>query len=101
MTNIYHLTTREDWEKARERGEHIATSLQDEGFIHCCLEEQMPEILKRYYAGNADVVALRIDTSRLESMLVYEWSPALAQTFPHVYGPINIDSVTEVLAPAC
>lgn len=60
----------------------------------------MPEILRLYYQGASDVIALRIDTSRLESMLVYEWSPSLAQTFPHVYGPINVDSVTEVLAMA-
>lgn len=100
MTNIYHLTTKLDWEHARTRGEHVAPSLKEEGFIHCCLEEQMPEILSRYYQDQSDVIALRIDTSRLESMLVYEWSPSLAQTFPHVYGPINIDSVTEVKALA-
>ena len=100
MTSIFHLTTRTDWEQARNNGEHVAPSLHEEGFIHCCTEEQMPEILRRYYQGSSDVIALRIDTSRLESMLVYEWSPALAQTFPHVYGPINVDSVTEVLAMA-
>lgn len=100
MTNIYHLTTKLDWEQATTRGEHVAPSLKEEGFIHCCLEEQMPEILSKYYQDQSDVIALRIDTSRLESMLVYEWSPSLAQTFPHVYGPINIDSVTEVKALA-
>lgn len=100
MTNIYHLTTRNDWEQARTKGEHVAPSLQEEGFIHCCLEEQMPEILSKYYQGQSDLIALKIDTSRLESMLVYEWSPSLAQTFPHVYGPINIESVAEVMALA-
>lgn len=100
MTNIYHLTTKRDWEQAKTLGEHVAPSLKEEGFIHCCLEEQMPEILSKYYQDQSDVIALRIDTSRLESMLVYEWSPSLAQTFPHVYGPINIDSVTEVKALA-
>lgn len=100
MTNIYHLTTRNDWEEARTKGKHTAPSLEEEGFIHCCTEEQMPEIFSRYYQNKSDIIALRIDTSRLDSMLVYEWSPSLAQTFPHVYGPINVDCVTEVLALA-
>jgi uncharacterized protein (DUF952 family) len=100
MTNIFHLTTKSDWERARSQGTHTAPSLKEEGFIHCCLEEQMPEILRLYYQDQSEVIALKIDTSRLESMLVYEWSPSLAQTFPHVYGPINVDSVMEVKAMA-
>jgi uncharacterized protein (DUF952 family) len=28
--------------------------------------------------------------------MVYEWSPSLTATFPHVYGPINLEAVTEV-----
>ncbi|RYY12843.1 MAG: DUF952 domain-containing protein [Chitinophagaceae bacterium] len=93
MPIIYHVTTNDAWQKAIEKGVYETDSLINEGFIHCSQEEQVNGVLVRYYAGKNDLVKLKIDTDSLTSRLIYEWSPSTADTFPHVYGPINIEAV--------
>lgn len=93
MDIIYHITTSPEWDTARKKGSYEAVSLKEEGFIHCSQQEQIPEVLVRYFSGQTGLVKLHIDTKKLKSQLIYEWSPTLAQTFPHIYGPINTDAV--------
>jgi len=95
MPIIYHIATVADWDRAHQRGYYEASSLKEEGFIHCSEEWQVANILERYFHDQSDLVKLVIDTDKLGSQLIYEWSPSVADTFPHVYGPINLDSVIE------
>jgi uncharacterized protein (DUF952 family) len=96
MDIIYHITTSSEWAAGQEKGSYEATSLKEEGFIHCSHYEQLNGVLLRYFAGKTDLVKLHIDTKKLKSQLIFEWSPSLADTFPHIYGPINIDAVIKV-----
>jgi len=98
MPIIYHITTKAEWNKAVENGFYETPSLTEEGFIHCSHENQIAEVLERYFAGKKDLVKLVIDTDKLSSRFVFEWSPSIQDTFPHVYGAINTDAVIEVVA---
>lgn len=73
-------------------------SLNDEGFIHCSQANQVAGVLERYFAGQTDLVKLVIDTDKLTSKFVFDWSPSTQDTFPHVYGPINVDAIIDVIA---
>lgn len=97
MAIIYHVTTRDAWDAAINTGAYEAPSLSLEGFIHCSEERQVSGVLERYFVGQTGLVKLVIDTDKLKNSLVYEWSPSVNDTFPHVYGPINTDAVQEVL----
>lgn len=94
MATIYHITTQTEWEAASRSGLYEAASLKEEGFIHCSQEGQIAGVLERYFQGKKDLVKLVIDTDKLTSRWIYEWSPSTADTFPHVYGPINAEAVT-------
>lgn len=96
MPVIYHITTQPEWDAALKAGLYTAPSLQVEGFIHCCEKEQVDGVLDRYFKGKTGLVFLSIDTEKLQSRLVYEWSPAGQDTFPHIYGPINTDAVIKI-----
>lgn len=96
MSLIYHITTVSEWKAAQTKGAYQAASLASEGFIHCSKEEQVAGVLQRYYKDRTDLVKLTIDTAKLKSQLIYEWSKSTEDTFPHVYGPINTDAVVEV-----
>ena len=98
MSIIYHVTAGTDWDAAKERGEYIHPSLDAEGFIHCSQEHQVAGVLERYFSGKTDLVKLIIDTDKLNSKFVFDWSKSTADTFPHVYGPINVDAVIDVVA---
>ena len=99
MPVIYHVTTAAEWQLAQQKGIYTSPSLQAEGFIHCSADDaQVQGVLQRYFAGKSNLVKLVIDTVKLSSRFIYEWSPSTADTFPHVYGPINTDAVIETIA---
>ena len=96
MSLIYHITTTAEWKTAQEAGEYSSPALNEEGFIHCSEKEQVEDIKERFYPNTNDLVLLTIDTEKLESQLIFEWSPSVEQTFPHIYGPINLLAVIDV-----
>ena len=69
----------------------------------------MVDVANKYYRGTSDMVLLNIDPAKLASALKFEppahidGSPALAHEplFPHIYGPINLDAVSEVIDFPC
>ena len=93
---IYHITLPEEWEVSVARGHHLAPSIETEGFIHCSEGGQVERSLNRFFAGRPRVLVLAIDPSALTSELRYE--PAHGELFPHIYGPLNVDAVTDVRA---
>jgi uncharacterized protein (DUF952 family) len=96
MPIIYHVTPAAEWQVAKEKGFYEHPSLTAEGFIHCSQEHQVAGVLERYFAGQTDLLRLNIDTDKLSSKFVFDWSPSTADTFPHVYGPINLNAVIAV-----
>lgn len=96
MPIIYHVTPAAEWQVAKEKGFYEHPSLTAEGFIHCSQEHQVAGVLERYFAGQTNLLRLNIDTDKLSSKFVFDWSPSTADTFPHVYGPINLDAVIAV-----
>jgi uncharacterized protein (DUF952 family) len=98
MATIYHVTTAAEWQDALKKGRYESPSLASEGFIHCSQEDQVKGVLERYFKGKAGLVKLVIDTTKLSSPFIYEWSPSTADTFPHIYGPINPEAVTAVVS---
>lgn len=98
MPIIYHVTTAAEWNTAKENGSYESPSLKAEGFIHNSEEHQVAGVLERYFAGKTNLVKLVIDTDKLTSRYVQEWSPSTQDTFPHIYGPVNLDAVIDVIA---
>jgi uncharacterized protein (DUF952 family) len=94
MGLIYHITTQGQWDASKDADQYTVPSLHEEGFIHCSDEGQVKEIIERFYADATDVIVLSIDTDKLTSQLIFEWSTSVQQTFPHIYGPINTNAVT-------
>ena len=94
---IYHITTQAAWDAAKELGYYEAASLDTEGFIHLSTAEQVPGTLERFFAGQTNLVKLVIQPEKLTHTLKYEIAPSLNVAFPHVYGIINLDAVTETI----
>jgi uncharacterized protein (DUF952 family) len=98
MPIIYHVTSAAEWKQAQEQGFYEAPSLKIEGFIHCSEAGQVAGVLERYFEGKTDLVKLHVNTDKLTSRYVQEWSNSVEDTFPHIYGPINLDAVENVEA---
>jgi uncharacterized protein (DUF952 family) len=93
---IYHITTAAAWEKAQLEGNYKADSLAIEGFIHCSTKAQVPGVLERYYKGQSNLVKLTIDKSKVNSPLIFELAGSINEVFPHIHGPIDLESIVLV-----
>ena len=98
MPDIFHITTRAEWEAATAAGAYEAPSLATEGFIHLSESQQVQPTANRRFRGATDLVLLRVDTDRVSAPLKYEiGEPTTGEEFPHIYGPLNLDAVTEAI----
>lgn len=96
---IYHITSGSEWQKALQDGQYSAPSLSQEGFIHASTGEQVAGTANLFFQGQRELVLLVVDTSRLLVEVRFDAVHAhgIEQFFPHIYGPINLDAVVEVL----
>ena len=102
---ICHITTRDAWEAAQSAGEFRSPEFGQHGFIHCSTPEQVVLVANAFFRGQADLVMLVIDPAKLKAPV--RWEPPHStgrlpgfvhgSVFPHVYGPIDLDSVTRVV----
>jgi len=102
---IFHITSRTDWDAAQKRGDYRAESLTTEGFIHCSTLAQVLPVAENFYKGQSGLVLLVIEPALLASAL--KWEPPSGGTpppgvpegdqFPHIYGPINLEAVVNVV----
>ena len=101
---ILHITSKQEWLEAQQRGEYVAPSLQTEGFIHCSTEKQVLHVANAFYRGRNDLVLLKLDEAKLNSELKWEPpagapAPGISESdkFPHIFGAINLSAVASVL----
>jgi uncharacterized protein (DUF952 family) len=102
---IFHITSRTAWDEAQKRGDYRAESLTTEGFIHCSTLSQVLPVANNYYKGQSGLILLEIEPTLLSAKL--KWEPPsggapppgvpVGDQFPHVYGPINLDAVVNVV----
>jgi uncharacterized protein (DUF952 family) len=95
---IFHITSRLAWAAAQEVG-HYDTGLPSEGgFIHCSRLDQVITVANRYFHGQHGLVLLVIDPVQLSPELRWEVGEEnTSELFPHLYGPLNLEAVVDVL----
>jgi uncharacterized protein (DUF952 family) len=103
LTTIYHLATVTDWQQARASGAYTTSTrgrtLEEQGFIHATQNAAQTDwVANSFYADAGEPLAvLVIDTDRLTSRWQYDDVPGQPDPFPHIYGPLNPDAVTQVV----
>jgi len=103
---IFHIAVRAEWDAAARGGVYIPPSLAAEGFIHCSTRDQVAGTANLFYRGQSDLLLLVIDESLLAAPIRYE-APLgkndvrAALSFPHIYGPLNLNAVLRVEPLPC
>jgi len=103
--NLVHISSRLAWNEAARLGQYAPPSLDTAGFIHCSSADQAVPVASSFYRGQTGLILLVIDPRRLTSIL--KWEPPAEGSpppglpadslFPHIYGPLNLDAVVQVL----
>lgn len=94
---IYHVTSLKEWELAQQNNEYKPKDYEQDGFIHCSIERQVPGVLDRFYKGQVGLVKLKIEKAKVQRPVLFELAQDLNELFPHIYGPLNLDAVVEVI----
>lgn len=100
---ILHLALASDWSAAQASGRYDVSTrgatLDEVGFIHCSLPEQLPRVAAFVYSDVAEeLVVLVMDRDELEAggtVVLFE-DGGDGELFPHVYGAIDPAWVDEV-----
>ena len=104
MATILHIAFPEQWQAAQQAGSYRwstrGKSLDDGAtFIHASRPEQVAMVANFVYDDvDEPLCLLVIDTSRLVSALCDEDLDGIGISFPHIYGPLNLDAVVDVRA---
>lgn len=91
----FHITPNEVWDAQQADGSYQPEAFADEGFVHTTIDlETLLTPANRYYtADDRPFVCLTIDLARVPGELRFDADPLI---YPHIYGPVPTDAVTEV-----
>ncbi len=94
---IFHITTEVQWTAALATGSYHVESLESEGFIHCSTQHQLQESANKYFQGQKELLILYINEEKVSAPIIFEDSYGTGQSFPHIYGELNLDAVMNVI----
>ncbi len=94
---IYKIINNEELKKAKSSGSYSGSSKDvEDGFIHFSGEDQIENTLRKYYAGQENLILLKIETLNLDHLI---WEQASdGNFFPHLYSPLDLKNVVEEFA---
>lgn len=87
---IYKVCLAADWQHAVTEGTYRGSPVDlRDGFIHFSTAAQLPETLRRHFAGQRDLVLVELDARALGAGL--RWEPSRGgDLFPHLYGELPV-----------
>ena len=94
---IYKIVPRAEWESATDAYYGSAHDRRD-GFLHFSTRAQLPETLRRHYAGQSDLMLIAVEADALGDALKWEHAPKRGEDFPHLYAPL-LKTVVKWTAP--
>lgn len=100
---IFHVALAADWLAAQSEGSYAVSTrdvtLAEQGFIHASRADQWQQIVDLFYDDlRAEILLLEIDTDRLTAP--WREEEVAGTTFPHIYGPLNLDAVVATVRPS-
>jgi uncharacterized protein (DUF952 family) len=96
METLFHITEKDQWEKALESGIYIPCSFEDERFIHLSTQNQWQKTLAKFYKDKKNLLLLEIPAIKLQDKLKWEDLMGEGQLFPHYFDSIKVNLVSKV-----
>jgi glutathione S-transferase len=101
VERLFHITLATAWDEAQATGQYrqstLGKTLDEEGFMHCSRREQVAGVANAVYQGHDDLLLLVIDAVKITAEVRNESVEQGGEMFPHIYGPLNLDAVVEVI----
>jgi uncharacterized protein (DUF952 family) len=96
MPTLYKILPAALWRVAEREGRFRGSPVDvKDGFIHFSTAAQVVETAAKHFAGQRDLLLVRVNAARLGEHL--RWEPSRGGAlFPHLYGDLDIAAVTQV-----
>jgi uncharacterized protein (DUF952 family) len=96
MHRIYKICTASAWREAERQGvfRGSADDIRD-GFIHFSTAAQLAGTARKHFLGQSGLFLIEVDAAALGDGLRWE-SSRNDELFPHLYGELDLGSVTAV-----
>jgi uncharacterized protein (DUF952 family) len=94
---ILHVTPGSYWQHAKTDYYFYPDSLKKNGYISCATKEQVLGSAQFLYRDKLDQKVLIINPEKVKAQIVYEDTHNTGQTFPHIYGALNLDAIIKVI----
>ncbi|HEY1310356.1 MAG TPA: DUF952 domain-containing protein [Pseudolabrys sp.] len=96
MPTLYKICPASLWREAERNGAFRGSEVDlRDGFIHFSNAAQVAETAAKHFAGQSDLVLVRVNAARLGTAL--KWEPSRGGAlFPHLYGDLDPKAVTRV-----
>jgi len=93
---IYKILPRGEWDNALAEGVFHGSGIDlKDGYIHFSDANQVQETARLHFAGKTNLVLVSVDPKLVSAEIKWEASRN-GNLFPHLYGPLNLDSVKSV-----
>jgi uncharacterized protein (DUF952 family) len=89
---IFKIVPRAEWQ-AGSGDYHGSAHDRADGFLHFSTASQLPETLRRHYAGQDELMLVAVDAAALGAALRWEHSPSRGEDFPHLYAALSCDAM--------
>ncbi len=96
MPTLYKIVSAPLWREAERSGTFRGSPVDvKDGFIHFSTAKQVEDTAAKHFAGERDLLLVRVDAAALGAAL--KWEPARGGAlFPHLYGELDLAMVTQV-----
>jgi uncharacterized protein (DUF952 family) len=96
VTIVYKICPASLWRQAERAGVFRGSEVdRRDGFIHFSDATQVAETAAKHFAGQSDLLLVRVDTTKLGNCL--KWEPSRGDAlFPHLYDDLDLTSVMRV-----
>jgi len=90
---IYKVADAQEFTEAQQDGIYAGAPVDlEDGFIHFSTAAQLPETLRRHFAGQQDLTLAAVRAADLGHAL--RWEPSRGgDLFPHLYGNLEMGAV--------
>ena len=97
MPSIYKIVPASLWREAEREGVFRGAPVDlADGYIHFSTAEQVEETAAKHFAGQRELLLVRIDCKRLGDAL--KWEPSRGGAlFPHLYAELSLSDIAEVV----
>jgi len=94
---ILHCLTESEWNRHKNNEYYGENYIVKGGFIHCSDIHNFHRVAPNFRHITEPMVLLCIDSAKVTPSVIWEDLYNEGEEYPHIYGALNLDAVTNVL----